>query len=344
MRKYYSLFCLISLAYSVQAQKGFSLVDKPSEKKVEVRYNEKLLTAYCYFDSTEKPVLFPIKTISGITITRGYPVAPRTGERTDHPHHLGLWMNYESVNGLDFWNNSTAITAEKKSHYGSIRHQKVLASQGKKDQASLETLSHWVTPDGQVLLEEKTQFFFTKKDNDFIIDRVSTLEVKAPEVVFKDVKDGMLAIRVAREMELPSKESSKFVDASGNVTTVPPSDNSNVSGMYTNREGLKGDEIWGKRSQWACLNGKKDGETISIAIIDHPKNIGYPTYWHARGYGLFAANPLGQKVFSNGKEELNLTLKLGEKTVFRYRIIIHSGSTLNEAALNQQMVQFSKLY
>jgi hypothetical protein len=154
----------------------------------------------------------------------------------------------------------------------------------------------------------------------------------------------MLAIRVARELELPSKESSKFVDASGNVTTVPPSDNSNVSGMYTNREGLKGDEIWGKRSQWACLNGKKDGETISIAIIDHPKNLGYPTYWHARGYGLFAANPLGQKVFSNGKEELNLTLKSGEKTVFRYRIIIHSGSTLNEAALNQQTVQFSKLY
>jgi hypothetical protein len=332
------------LAYSVQAQKGFALIDKPSEKKVEVRYNEKLLTAYCYFDSTEKPVLFPIKTISGVTITRGYPVAPRTGERTDHPHHLGLWMNYESVNGLDFWNNSTAIAAEKKSHYGSIRHQRVLASQGKKDQASLETLSHWVTPDGRVLLEEKTQFFFTKKDNDFIIDRIATLEAKAPEVVFKDVKDGMLAIRVAREMELPSKESSKFVDASGNVTTVPPSDNSNVSGMYTNREGLKGDEIWGKRSQWACLNGKKDGETISIAIIDHPKNVGYPTYWHARGYGLFAANPLGQKVFSNGKEELNLTLKSGEKTVFRYRIIIHSGSTLNEAALNQQTVQFSKLY
>ena len=69
-------------------------------------------------------------------------------------------------------------------------------------------------------------------------------------------------------------------------------------------------------------------ETISIAIIDHPKNPGYPTYWHARGYGLFAANPLGQKAFSGGKEELNLTLKQGEKAVFRYRIIIHSGDIL----------------
>ena len=344
MRKYYYLFCLINLAYSAQAQKGFSVVDSPSEKKVEVRYDNKLLTAYCYFDSTEKPVLFPIKTLSGVTITRGYPVAPRTGERTDHPHHLGLWMNYESVNDLDFWNNSTAISAEKKSHYGSIRHQKVLASQGKKDQASIETLSHWINQEGKVLLEEKTQFVFTKKNNDFIIDRVSTLEGKVPEVVFKDVKDGMLGIRMARELEMPSKEKSQFVDASGTITTVHPLDDSKVTGMYTNREGIRGDSVWGKRSQWACLNGKKDGETISLAIIDHPKNVGYPTYWHARGYGLFAANPLGQKVFSNGKEELNLTLKQGEKTVFRYRIIIHSGSVLTEAALNQQAAEFSKLY
>jgi hypothetical protein len=194
------------------------------------------------------------------------------------------------------------------------------------------------------LLEEKTLFVFTRKDNDFIIDRIATLEAKVPEVLFKDVKDGMLGLRVARELELPSKESSKFVDASCNITEVSQMDNSKITGMYTNHEGITGDEVWGKRSQWACLNGKKDGETISIAIIDHPKNVGYPTYWHARGYGLFALNPLGQKVFSNGTEELNLTMKSGEKKIFRYRIIIHSGNELNAAAINDQMVQFAKLY
>src|SRR5688572_419036 len=130
MRTWFYFLCLIGFAFSAVAQKGFTLVDKPSEKKLEVRYDGKLLTAYCYFDSTEKPVLFPIKTLSGVTITRGYPVAPRAGERTDHPHHLGLWMNYESVNGLDFWNNSTAISAERKAKYGSIRHQKILSSSG----------------------------------------------------------------------------------------------------------------------------------------------------------------------------------------------------------------------
>src|SRR5262245_19183998 len=113
------LFIIVTLAVSSSyGQKGFAFVDKPSNKKVELRYDGKVFTAYCYFDSTEKPVLFPIKTTSGVTITRGYPVAPRPGERTDHPHHLGLWLNYESVNGLDFWNNSEAIAAEKKPHYG----------------------------------------------------------------------------------------------------------------------------------------------------------------------------------------------------------------------------------
>jgi hypothetical protein len=343
MRKCYTIFCFFSLGYSAWAQEGFKLVEIPSEKKVEVRYNDKLLTAYCFFDLTEKPVLFPIKTVSGVNITRGYPVAPRAGERTDHPHHLGLWMNYESVNGLDFWNNSSAISPEKKSHYGSIRHKSLIVSQDK-NHPSLETISHWVNQEGQVLLEEKTLFVFAIKGSDFIIDRIATLEAKVPEVLFKDVKDGMLGIRVARELEMPSKESGKFVDSSGNVTAVSEMDNTKVTGMYTNHEGLMGDEVWGKRSQWACLKGKKDGETISIAIVDHPKNDGYPTYWHTRGYGLFAANPLGQKVFSNGKEELNLSLKSGEKKVFRYRIIIHSGSELTEAAINDQMVRFAKLY
>ena len=113
--------------------------------------------------------------------------------------------------------------------------------------------------------------------------------------------------------------------------------------MYVNQEGLTGDNVWGKRSKWACLNGSVDDEAVSIAIIDHPKNPGYPTYWHARGYGLFAANPLGQKVFSEGKEELNMKLAQGEKAVFRYRIIIHSGSTLSASEIDKQADDFGKI-
>jgi hypothetical protein len=341
MRLLFLSVFILGMTFSSLAQKGFSLVDLPAKKKVEVRYDGKLLTAYCFFDSTEKPVLFPIKTMSGVTITRGYPIAPRLGERTDHPHHVGLWMNYESVNGLDFWNNSTAISPEKKPHYGSIRHQKIVSKENKKDQAKLVASSNWVDQSGKVLLGETTLFVFMVRGNDFIIDRISTLEAKEA-VVFKDVKDGMLAIRVSRQLEMPSKEPGKFVDAHGTVTTVPPTEGA-VTGLYANKEGFTGDDVWGKRSEWARLDGKQDGETITLAIIDHPSNPGYPTYWHARGYGLFAANPLGQKVFSEGKQELNLTLAKGQKAVFRYRIIVHSGSALDEAILDEQTTEFGEL-
>ncbi|MBC8402310.1 MAG: PmoA family protein [Candidatus Marinimicrobia bacterium] len=57
------------------------------------------------------------------------------------------------------------------------------------------------------------------------------------------------------------------------------------------------------------------------------KNVGYPPYWHARQYGLLAANPFGQKIFSKGAEELNFMLQKGESTTFRHRLFIHSGAT-----------------
>jgi hypothetical protein len=166
------------------------------------------------------------------------------------------------------------------------------------------------------------------------------LKAVADEVVFKDVKDGMLGIRVARQLELPSKQQDTFVDAQGNATTVPMINNDGVTGMYRNREGLEGDNVWGKRSQWAYLNGNIGGEPVSIAIFDHPRNIGYPTYWHARGYGLFAANPLGQKIFSDGKEELNLKLTKDQSTTFRYRIVIYSKSSMTSGKMEEWKKDF----
>ena len=344
MRKLMIAVSFIMLAHGTFAQKGFSLKEDPSRKKVDIVYDGKVLTSYCYFDSTEKPVLFPVKTVSGITVTRGYPVAPREGERTDHPHHLGIWLNYESVNGLDFWNNSTAIAREKLDHYGSIRHQKVVSASGKGDKAALQTTSNWVDHSGNILLNEVTDFHFGVSGKDFIIDRTSTLSAVAPELEFKDVKDGMLAIRVSRALEMPSKEAGSFVDAHGEVTKVPAMDNSKVTGLYVNREGVQGDSVWGKRSEWAYLKGKEGGKDVAIIIIDHPSNPGYPTYWHARGYGLFAANPLGQKVFSKGKEELDLKLTKGEKVSFSYRIVIHEGavSAKDVDALMKSFTQVKK--
>lgn len=336
---------VVSLSVSImtlaQQNKGFTIVERPNEKQVDILFNNKLLTAYCYYDSSRKPVLFPVNTVNGITVTRSYPFKNITGERTDHPHHTGIWLNYESVNGLDFWNNSTAIPVEKRDHYGTIIHQKVIGKIAKGNTASLITLANWVRPDNKVLLKEQTTFRFAVKGSDFIIDRITTLTAADTTVFFKDVKDGMFAIRVARELELPSKEATKYVDEHGNVTTVPPSGSNEVTGMYHSSTGLEGDSVWSSKGPWVSLTGKKDGQEITIGIIDHPSNVGYPGYWHARGYGLFAINPLGRKIFSNGKDELNYSMKPYQSTTFKYRVIIHSGKPLTSSEMNKLAADFA---
>lgn len=332
---------MLCAAISAYAQ-GFQWHEQKDARKLELLYNGKILTAYCYFDSTEKPVLFPIRTLSGKTVTRGYPIAPRAGERTDHPHHTGLFFTYESVNGLDFWNNSYAIPEARKHLYGSIEFVRVISEKASGKNASLITLSHWVDKERRVLLEERTEFKFQVKGNDLIIDRLASLKAVAPEVIFKDVKDGLIGLRVARGLEMPSKQQDKFVDAMGNVTTVAAANNEGVTGMYLNAQGVKGDDVWSTRSEWVALSGKLDGESISVVMIDHKSNMSYPTYWHARGYGLFAANPLGAKIFSEGKSEVNLVLKKNEEKTFRYRIVIHSGSEITSEEVNRLAADFNR--
>jgi hypothetical protein len=344
MHKVLFIPILLGFSIAVIAQKvtGFSIAERPGKKQVDILFNNKLLTAYCYYDSSRKPFLFPVNTVDGITVTRGYPFQPVAGERTDHPHHTGIWLNYESVNGLDFWNNSTAIAPEKRDHYGTIVHQKIIDKKTSDNNASLSTAATWIRPDGKILLNEETLFNFSIQGNDFIIDRITKLTAADTTVLFKDVKDGMFAIRVARELELPSKESSNYVDDKGNITKVPAS-GYNVTGMYYSSTGLTGDSVWGSKGRWAILTGKKEGKDITIGIIDHPENVGYPAYWHARGYGLFSINPLGRKIFSNGKEELNFSLAPGLSTTFRYRIIIHSGSVLSKEKMNKLSDDFEKV-
>ncbi len=341
--KVLTILVLLLASQLVVAQTGFSIRENKKGKKIEILYNKKIVTAYCYFDSTEKPVLFPIKTLSGITVTRGFPIAPRAGERTDHPHQVGMWLNYENVNDLDFWNNSYAIPAEKKALYGSIKYQNILNSSAEGDKAVLRTHCHWIDSKGKVLLEEVCEFIFRQVNGNLVIDRTSTLKAGPIDVKFKDAKDGLLGLRVARELEMPSSQEDTFVDAKGNVTTVPAMNNTGVTGMYVNREGITGDNTWGKRSSWTCLNGIKEGQHISIAIIDHPLNIGTPTYWHARGYGLFAANPLGRKVFTEGKEELNYKLLKNQSVAFRFRIVIHDGkASLLPSEIEEYLNDFAK--
>ena len=302
-----------------------SLTVHEDERRVDVSIDGHLFTSYIWPDRLAKPVLYPLRTANGTIITRGYPLEPRPDERVDHPHHVGMWLNYESVNGIDFWNNSEAIKPQDAPKMGTIRHRSILAAEGGSEEGKLEVEADWLTYSGKVLLEEHTRFVFRGGPDFRSVDRISTLRARDEKVVFADAKDGMLGLRVARALEMPSDKAELFTDASGRATTVGKLDNTGVTGVYLTSEGKKGEAAWGTRGRWCNLSGKIGDEPVTITILDHPANPGFPTYWHARGYGLFAANPLGEKVFSNAKEELNLTLAPHESVTFRYRILITSG-------------------
>ena len=331
-----SLF-IVSAAF---AQQSVKFTPKPAEKKIDITIGGKLFTSYIYIDSLDKPVLFPVLTPSGIAVTRGFPLAPRSGERTDHPHHFGIWFNYGDVNGLDFWNNSYAIKEADKPHYGSIHHQQIVSMKEGKKRGELVVTANWVDYKGNILLKELTRMVFSGDAGSRSVERTTTLTAQNTRVEFKDSKEGMFGIRVCRELEMPSNKAEIFTDASGIPTKVPVLNNEGVTGNYLTSEGRTGEDAWGTRAKWVLLHGTKAGRPVSISMFDYPANPGYPSYWHARGYGLFAANPLGQEIFSNGKEKLDFTLPPGASATFRFKLVVNEDNVPDAAALNKTAAQF----
>jgi hypothetical protein len=319
----------VLLMCSVAAKQNSStnrirVIPSEDQRRVDIFIDGQPFTAYVWPEKLAKPVLYPLRTAKGTVVTRGFPLEPRSGERVDHPHHAGLWFNYGNVNGFDFWNNSEAIKPEDAPKMGNIRRRAITMVKSGANEGELEVDADWITGKQQIILRERTRFVFRGGSDFRSIDRITTLQARGEKVVFNDDKEGVLGMRVTRELEAPSDKPEVFTDTSGRPTTVAKLENSGVNGVYLTSEGKKGDEAWGTRGRWCNLSGRIGNEPVTITIFDHPANPGFPTYWHARGYGLFAANPLGQKIFSNDKQELNLSLAPNESVTFHYRILISS--------------------
>jgi hypothetical protein len=340
--KFLFTIILMTLFGSANSQ-NVKLVKNDALRKVDVFFGEKLFTSYMYPENQEKPFLFPVYAPNGSVVTRGYPIVPRKGERIDHPHHIGLWFNYGNVNGLDFWNNSSAIAANKKDSYGHIVVQQIIKAESGKT-GTLDVVSKWDDNKGNTVMTEKSKYIFSGDNTTRTVDHISVLTAAVDTVKITDNKEGLIAIRVDRAFEMPSNESLIFTDDKGNPTTVKATDNTGVTGMYVSSNGNKGDAVWGTRNEWIILTGTKDNTVISMAFFDSPKNPGYPAYAHARGYGLFAMNDLGQKSFDPKQENKVYVLKKGESLTFYHRFFIQAGSELTPAEATKIFNDFSKAY
>jgi len=346
---YLSLLLLVLLAltpmlHAAPPAKGVAVTVNAAAHRVDITIDGAPFTSYLWQTNQRKPILYPLLAPDGTTLTRGNPPLP--GERTDHPHHAGLWFNYSNVNGFDFWNNSDAIKPEARARYGSITHDRIVSASSGPDSGELVTESTWY-PASDVpsvgsnrlppILHQTTRYVFSRLTIDGkparAIDMTVTLNALQTSV-FHDDKDGMLGIRVAHFLESPTAKPETLRDANGIATPVS-APAAGATGVYRTSEGKVGDAAWGTRGRWCELSGTTpDGKAETIAVLDHSANPNYPTYWHARDYGLFAVNPLGAHGFDPKTPALNFTLDPGNSATFRYRILLIS-ATASDADLNR---------
>jgi hypothetical protein len=336
-RLIYLVIIMQTVACSSGLQK-IEIVPDEAQKKIDVLYDGKLFTSYIYPSDLEKPVLYPIYTAKGTVITRGFPRDPRPNERVDHPHHVGAWFNFGDVNGLDFWNNSYAISEERKPKFGSIRHREIVSIAD----SSFTVAAEWVDYTETALLKEETTFNFSGEGDWRVIERITKLTALLDTVTFTDNKEGLIAIRMDLAFETPSDKPETFLDANGIPTEVKVVNNEGRNGMYRNSEGWEKDSVWSKPTKWVKLSANKGSEDITIAIVDHKDNPGYPAHSHARGYGLFATNNMGSNVFEKGAPEFTLRLKKGESVTFKHLILVKTNGFITDEEMEQIFDNFNK--
>jgi len=300
MRAALVIFCCLGLALAISSSASADVGLKKSDANVEVTLDGKPFATYI-FDSGFKPIIWPIIGPTGKEMTRAWPLRKdNSDEKTDHVHQKSFWFDHGDVNGIDFW----AETARQQGKQ--VQTELVKAEGGKV--GTLITKNEWVGPDGAKILSDMRTYRFGGDQDKRWIDIDSTLTALADKVVFGDTKEGSFGLRIAESMR---------VDRGGNVMTSEGLGNSE-----NRKDPLPG---WGKPAAWVDYNGQVQGDHVGIAILNHPSSFRYPTRWHVRSYGLFAANPWGLNDFSGGKERSDYTMQKGESITLRFRVIFHKG-------------------
>jgi len=267
---------------------------KQTDDGVTVTRDGKPFTCYLK-ESGTKPILWPILGPYGKEITRGHPMKKAgPDERADHVHHRSFWFTHGDVNGHTFWH-------ENRNPPRIVHREFVKVAGG--EQAVIVTRNDWISPDGKKQCEDERTLTFGIDGESTYIDFDITIKAAGAPVKFGDTKEGCFGVRVAGTMKVDAKKGGKIVNCEGQTDKA----------------------AWGKAAAWVDYHGPVDGKTVGIAILNHPSSFRFPTHWHVRTYGLFAANVFGLRHFEGKGKDGSHTLKPGEPMTFRYRVLIHKG-------------------
>ncbi len=303
------LFTLATLPVCAQVE------FRQSAGQIEISIDGKPFSALYFGEEAPKPYLSPLRSASGIIVTRLFPMEKVEGETRDHPHHRGLWFTHGDLNQVDFWANEPGGKGRK----GRVKLEKIHSVKGGKKDGSIRASFLWVDDAGEPLVRELRTMTFYSDPSLRVLDFDATLTA-VKRAVFGDTKEGFFAIRLRDSMK----------ERGG-------------TGRMINAEGKSGmREVWGKASPWVDYSGTLDGEKLGVAIFDHPQSFRHPTYWHARDYGLFAANAFGLHDFFNDKtKDGSHALEPGQSIRFIYRVLIHPGDT-ESAGIAGRFAEFAK--
>jgi hypothetical protein len=295
---------------NARASEAVTLRRLPDRVRVEI--DGKLFTEYIHGDGASRPYCYPILLADGTSLTRDFPMQDTPGEDRDHPHHRALMFVHGNANGIDFWNEGKAGPPLPK---GRTVHDGLIEVTGG-DTGLLRTRNRWLAPDGQLVATDETLLRFRAAgEGSRLLDYEVTIQARpdAP-LVLGDTKEGTMAIRVAQWLTPPHRLGGKDIPGSGRILTAA---------------GDRDTAAWGKRAAWCDYHATRDGKAYGIAIFDHPTNLRHPTWWMARDYGLFAANPFGQHEFEPEKKHPrgagDWIIPAGGTLTLRYRFYFHAG-------------------
>lgn len=293
------LFGSVSVA-AAEGGEGQKIELKKSDGGVDVLLDGELFTRYVEKSNT-KPILYPVIGPNDVRVTRSWPIEEALpGEKTDHPHHRSFWFDHGDVNGVSYW--------MEEGTYGTIRHAKYVTVGG--DGGDLLTVdTEWVDPDGKVVVKDRRWHKFGAKEGLRWIDFRVEVEAVADEVTFGDTKEGSFGLRVAGDMKVDAKKGGEILNANGE----------------------KNGDAWAKAAPWVDYRGPVGDKRAGILIMNAPESFRFPTYWHVRTYGLFAANPFGLHDFTKAPEHAgDHKMKKGDTFTLQYRVVLHDGTLSSE--------------
>jgi len=310
------LIPVLLLAVPLSAQVRFA----PAADKIEVEIDGQPFTTFFFAgEAAPKPYLHPLRMPGGLVMTRRYPMEMVEGETRDHPHHRGLWFTHGLVNGIDFWINEKSDKPVKVPRGVITAEGSPKVKPGKK-QGSIESAHIWSSPDGKQLLRESRTMTFHSHPTLRIVDMDVTFTA-LDNVTWGDTKEGFFAIRIRDEMTEKSKNG-KLVSSTGAETMK---------------------QVWGKSFPWVDYSGTLEGKKAGVAILEHPTSFRAPTYWHARDYGLFAANPFGLHDFFNDKTKDGSHRMAPKDSIrFRFRVVLHPEETA-QAGIDKLYAEYARM-